>query len=463
MFCQTGERNTTVERHRWRKARWAIVAAALLVPLLLLAPLKDSSFAIAPDTMSYVRPGAAFWRTGSYLSVPSRFPGPEMDRTPVYPLFVGLFAAGDTLNVWPVVLVQAMLRAMLVILILTLQVPGRLGKVDWRIVAAALIALDLPSALLSLQVLTETFSSFFLVLTLWLYLWWRRSRKLPWLLGAGIIAGVAMLTRPINVFFLPLLLALAASDVRRLPRYERGAALATLLAAAVLFPAAWVLRNYMWSGKMIFSLTGSKNLMYYRAAGIIAEQEGRSLDEVQKRLRARELALAHSEGLTEWESAARLEAEAWEIIRSAPGLNLRLTLAGALRALLGPGREVWADWAAALGGGGRKGRLEKFCIAASLLHLVALYLFAAAGLVRAGWRRFPWLGIWCLAVFLVLIVAAAGPEAYSRFRLPVMPFLAVGVVLLWISPPSPAPTSSYREMHSGGKRLHDNAAGVGCQ
>jgi 4-amino-4-deoxy-L-arabinose transferase-like glycosyltransferase len=437
MYCQTGGGKATVERGRWRNARWAVVAAALLVPLLLLVPLENSSFAIAPDTMSYVRPGAAFWRTGSYVSVHSPVPGPEMDRTPVYPLFVGLFAAGDALNVLPVVLAQVALRALLVTLILTLQVPGRLGKVDWRVVAAALVALDLPSALLSLQVLTETVSSFFLVLTLWLYLRWRRSGSLPWLAGAGIIAGAAMLTRPINVFFLPLLLALAATDVRRLPWYPRSAALAVLVAAGLLFPAAWMLRNYAWSGKMIFSLTGSKTLMYYRAAGIIAEQEGRSLYEVQKSVRAREAALAHSEGLTPWESAARREAEAWRIIGSAPGIHLRLMAAGALRALLGPGRELWVAWAASLRGGG-KGWLEKLFTALSLLHLVGLYLFAAAGLVRAGRRRFPWLGVWCLAVFLVLIVAGAGPEAYSRFRLPVMPFLAVGAVLPWLSPHSNA-------------------------
>jgi 4-amino-4-deoxy-L-arabinose transferase-like glycosyltransferase len=434
MHCRTGEGNATVESDSWRNARWSVVAAALLVPLLLFVPLENSSFAVAPDTLSYVRPGAAFWRTGSYLSVQSLFPGPEMDRTPVYPLFVGLFAAGDTLNVWPVVLTQVALRALLVTLILTLQVPGRLGKVDWRVVAAALVALDLSSALLALQVLTETFSSFFLVLTLWLYLWWRRSRRLPWLVGAGMVAGAAMLTRPINVFFLPLLLALAAPDLRRLPLYTRSAALAALLAAGLLLPAAWMLRNYAWSGKLIFSLTGSKTLMYYRAAGIIAEQEGRSLSEVQKSVRAREVALAHSEGLTAWESAARREAEAWGIIASAPGLHLRLMAAGFLRALLGPGRELWAAWEAALRGGGGEGWLEKLFAALSLLHLAGLYLFAAAGLIRTDWRRFPWLGVWCLAVFLVLIVATAGPEAYSRFRVPVMPFLAVGAVLLWISP-----------------------------
>lgn len=434
MHDQTGDGRATGERECWRKARWAVVAAALLGPLLLLVPLEYSSFAVTPDTMSYVRPGAVFWRTGSYLSAQSSFPGPEMDRTPIYPLFVGLFAVGDTLNVLPVVLTQVALRAILVTLILTLPVPGRLGKVDWRVVAAALVALDFPSALLALQVLTETFSSFFLVLTLWLYLWWRRSRRLSWLVGAGIIAGAAMLTRPINVFYLPLLLALAASDLRRLPLSKRSAALATLLVAALLFPAVWMLRNYAWSGKMIFSLTGSKTLMYYRAAGIIAEQEGRSLHEVQKSIRARDAALAHSEGLTAWESATRREAEAWRIIRSAPGLYLRQMAAGSLRALLGPAREMWAAWAAAWRGGGGEGWLEKLFTALSLLHLGGLYLFAAAGLVRADWRRFPWLGVWCLAVFLVLIVAAAGPEAYSRFRLPVMPFLAVGAVLLWNSP-----------------------------
>jgi len=88
-----------------------------------------------------------------------------------------------------------------------------------------------------------------------------------------------------------------------------------------------------------------------------------------------------------------------------------------------------------LRGGGGEGWWGKLFTAASLLHLVGLYLFAAAGLVRADRRRFPWLGVWCLAVFLVLVVAAAGPEAHSRFRLPVMPFLAVGAVLPWISPP----------------------------
>ena len=432
MSRQTGQRNATVERNRWSKARWAIVAAAVLVPLLLSAPLDISSFAITEDTMSYVRPGATFWRTGSYVSMQSRYPGPEMGRTPVYPLFVGLFASGDSVNALPVVMVQVLLRALLVILILTIPVTCTIGKLDGRVVAAALVAADLPSALLTLQILTETFSSFFLVLSLWLFLRWQRSHRLPWLVGAGIIAGAAMLTRPVNVFFLPLFLILAAADVRQLRRPSRGAALAALIAATLLLPAAWMVRNYAWSGKLVFSTTASQSLMYYRAAGIIAEREGRSLEEVQRTLREREEALAHSQGLTSWQVAAQREAAAWKIIRSSPGLELRLMAAGFLRALLGPGKVLWADWGAALRGGRKEWLVMPFT-AVSLLHVVALYLFALVGLLRANRQRLPWLGIWCLAVFIVIVVAAAGPESYSRYRLPVMPFLAMGAVLLWVS------------------------------
>jgi 4-amino-4-deoxy-L-arabinose transferase-like glycosyltransferase len=357
-----------------------------------------------------------------------------MGRTPVYSLFVGLFAEGDTLNVLPIALVQILLRALLITLILAMQLPGRIGKVDWRVAAAALVALDFPSAGLALQVLTETFSSFLLVLSLWMYLWWRRSRRLQWLAGTGLIAGAAALTHPLNVFFLALLVALAAWDVRRLSRHSRGVALAVLLAAGLLFPAAWILRNYAWSGKTIFSLTRSKTLEY-RAAGIIAEREGRSIEEVYSMLRAQEETLAYSEGLTAWEVAVQREAQAWKIIRSNPVIYLRLMAAGFLRELLGPGREMWAGWAAASHVGG-KGWWAKLFTAVSLLHLAALYLFAVAGLIRTDWQRFPWLGLWCLAIFVMILVAAAGPESYSRFRVPVMPFLAIGVVLLWARAPS---------------------------
>lgn len=438
MFRQTGGGNPAAGRQRRRKVRWAVAAAALLVPLLLLLPLDYSSFAVEDDTESYVRPGATFWRTGSYSSAQSPYPGPEMDRTPVYPLFVGLFAADGTLDVLPVLLTQVLLRVLLVTLILTLPVRGRVGKTDWRLVAAALTAADLPSALSALQVLTETFSSLLLVLSFWLYLRWRRGQRLPWLLGAGVIAGAATLTRPVNVFFPPLLLLLAAWDVRRLPRFPKGAALAALFAAATLLPFTWVLRNYVWSGKMIFSLTSSKTLLFYRAAGIVAEQEGRSLHEVREGFREREAALARAGRLTAWEAAERRETQAREIIRGAPGIHLRLTAAGFLRALAGPGVRLWDGWGAALRGGGGRGWPAKLLTAASLLQLAGLYLFAAAGLVRAGRRRFPCLGVWCLSVFLLLILVAAGPEAYSRFRVPLMPFLAVGAALLWVSPRGPA-------------------------
>jgi hypothetical protein len=434
VFRQTGGGNSAAGSSCGRKARWAVAAAAALVPLLLLMPLDYSSFAVEDDTESYVRPGATFWRTGSYSSEQSPYPGPEMGRTPVYPLFVGLFAADGTLDVLPVLLAQVLLRVLLVTLILTLPVRGRIGRLDWRLVAAALTAADLPSALAALQVLTETFSSFLLVLAFWLYLRWRRGQRLPWLLGAGIIAGAATLTRPLNLFFPPLLLLLAAWDVRRLPRFPKGVALAALFAAATLLPFAWVLRNYACSGKMIFSLTSSKTLLFYRAAGIVAEQEGRSLSEVQERFREREAALAQAGRLTAWETAERRETEAWQIIRGAPGIHLRLAAEGFVRALAGPGVKLWDDWGAALRGGGGKGWPAKLLTAASLLQLAGLYLFAATGLVRAERRGFPCLGVWCLSVFLLLILVAAGPEAYSRFRVPVMPFLAVGAALLWVSP-----------------------------
>jgi len=55
---------------------------------------------------------------------------------------------------------------------------------------------------------------------------------------------------------------------------------------------------------------------------------------------------------------------------------------------------------------------------------LVLYPAALVGLV-AGLRGPGWLGVLLLGLAIVYFVCMSGPEAYARFRVPLMPVLAV--------------------------------------
>ncbi|MBC8076490.1 MAG: glycosyltransferase family 39 protein, partial [Chloroflexales bacterium] len=134
------------------------------------------------------------------------------------------------------------------------------------LVAALLVAITPEIALLPLLVYAETLFCVGLLVALAALLVYHRSRRVAWLVLAGVAAGVGALARSAMLPLLPLL-ALSVVDWRLWigdwRRTLRAAALPFLVfvACCVLTIAPWTLRNYrLYGGLIIIDTTGAYSL-----------------------------------------------------------------------------------------------------------------------------------------------------------------------------------------------------------
>lgn len=117
--------------------------------------------------------------------------------------------------------------------------------------AAGLAAVSLPYASIASQMLSETLFIFLIAAGLLLFeTARRRSMRWPWLLGGGLVWGLATLTRPISLYALPLLLLWALIQTVRTGRLRLHTPLALLL-GFVLVVAPWTARNYAVHGHLV--------------------------------------------------------------------------------------------------------------------------------------------------------------------------------------------------------------------
>ena len=217
--------------------------------VLLVAIVVRLAFALrpppflTPDSQGYFLPG---WELANGLGF-----GPELRRTPLYPLFVGLvvFVFGEDLR--GLVLAQHALG------VLTAGLTFALGRLAFGrlagLVAGLGVALAGPLLIYEHYVLTESLFTCLLVLASLLMLHAVRSPNRGRLLAAGLGLAAAALTRPIADVLIPILpLALLLKERRWRPA-ARGTAWFALGMAALILP--WMARNALAHGT--FSAEGA--------------------------------------------------------------------------------------------------------------------------------------------------------------------------------------------------------------
>lgn len=398
----------------------ALLGLALLVRLaLFVAADRPADLFHLPDSAEYDRLAWNLADHGTYSLAEAPPWIADLTRTPVYPLFVALCyrAAGHQ----PAVAVAVQL----VLAVCTCAAVYALGR-RWfgpvtGTLAAGLLALDPLSARFAVLLLSETLFTLLLTGSLLCLLVYLRAPRAGWAAVAAVLAGLAILCRPI-AFLWPAGLLLWFAAVAWRTRSWRSLAHA-LLALAVVVPmvGAWVLRNKYVGGVAVPSTVQGINLYYHRAGLVVAEQEQLTILEARVLLADRLRQTVEREGLSFPEEYALMEHWGLQIIRSAPEIYWPAHARGAARLFLPQDRPVpWPGLTAAATTGLEAG------------FLVLLYPLALVGLVR-GLRPSAWLGLLLFGGTVVYFAAISGPEAYARFRVPVMPLLALaaGAGLAW--------------------------------
>jgi 4-amino-4-deoxy-L-arabinose transferase-like glycosyltransferase len=272
------------------------------------------------------------------------------------------------------------------------------------------------------MLLTETLFTVFIAVVFWmLYQAVKNEYIVTRCAVAGLVGGCAALIRPVGVlFFVPVSIYLCLV-------LRRKALRPTLVftASFLLFPLAWSTRNYLESEYFGISTIGAYNLLAYRAAGALAV--GQPGDYLTNALNARVVLLKQAcEGI---ERTYRRDCSQVPEARRAKyfaymGKNIILhNIVGYLRsAFVGLAYIIFGGGAEALSAMGRLSpNLAK--------RIVLLVTVPEAGLALVGcWFWFHRERALCYLLVLTVcyfLIISAGGEAYSRFRVPVMPMYAL--------------------------------------
>jgi 4-amino-4-deoxy-L-arabinose transferase-like glycosyltransferase len=361
------------------------------------------------DDRDYV--GLAFHLHAGYLSDAGHWFDRGLLRTPVYPLVLRAIFDVFGRHYVAVVAVHAVIGTATVFLafrLARLLLPER-----YALGAAFLIAIDPASIVFSNLMLTETLFAFLLTATL-LLLVHGLEREQAWpAAAAGLVLGVAILTRPIAEY-LPLVPALILLATRR----RLAVALAVAFVAGALIPAgAWAIRNHAKTGVATISTIDGHNMLNYRAYDALRESGW------SKRRANRHIAAELAERTHPGENAAKISRAQLSlgvhILLRHPAGAFKSWVRGEAKLLVGPAK---TETATLLTGREQvRGAWLHALIGLDAAITIAVLVLAVAGVASA--RS---LGLWILiGAAANLIVISGGPEAYSRFRVPVTPVLAV--------------------------------------
>lgn len=434
--------------------------------------LRDYRLGDNPDARHYVLLGRNLLLVGHYSRCERPPYAPDIVRTPVYPLFAGVFDIVG--NAAAIYLAQAVLQAGSCLLLFLLVRPlfGG-GAALW---ASVLLGTDLMLAVSNFEAMSEPLFIFLLLascvclLPVLIAVGEEEGPAWPRPLLGGALLGLAILTRP-AALYLPLVFAVACLALG-IARGRRTAALRTtvLLVASALFPAGlWVARNESVFSVPRLTTIDVNNMVYFVGAGAYQVRHHASLEEAQSMI-SREFGLPPYVVLqnhwTAGQSVAELDAELhgarWRVLRKYPRELVVSSVLGIVKAgfshNVGTLADLWGrSWIPPRTGALLRLRSSAFdrllqngppLSAAFVWQLLHVMISLITGLVGAALAlkdprtRTAGLILGVVLVYFSLTTALFGLEAYCRCRIPVLPFLyafAGGGLAQLAGPRRPAP------------------------
>jgi len=234
--------------------RWLVAAAALAFGMTIAyaAVLQPDWESYRDDQRQYLALARGLATRGEFTrATPGEEFIPEPLRTPGYPLLLAPVCVLGGCEKWQVAIAQAVLNAVLPLLVFALVAPlGRrlalasafaVGAYPFFAYYAALPLSDLPAAVLLVAACAAAA---------------RARDRTRWAVLAGLATGVLALTRPIFVLF-PLAVGVALALAAGAPPRRRALAVLLLLAAHVTVILPFNLYSYRYFGGPFASSSGS--------------------------------------------------------------------------------------------------------------------------------------------------------------------------------------------------------------
>jgi len=447
-----------------------VLNASILLGVMEGRPayLRDYRLNDNPDAVHYVLLGHnSFIHHNFSRSAQAPFV-PDMVRTPVYPLFAGaLDLIGSAVAIYLAQITLAVGSCLLLY-----RIAGTLFGARTALFASAMMGADVMLAVCNFEAMSEPLflfltlsSALFILNALAALIDGRDEGRIPVgrLMMGGICLGLAILTRP-AALYLPVIYAvwIAGAGVwRGRTLYAvRGAAVLTL--ATVPLVGLWVARNASVFALPKLTTIDNNNYVYFFGAGAYQVRYGVSLEKAQEMISAEFKVVPYTVAQNlqrTHRSAADVDAE----LRAATGSVLRkypkdLAVSVALslvKASLSHNVDKLAivlgrTWTAPGTGPLVRGEAEAYrriqrnglvltaAFAWEVVHSFVTLLFALLGVILAlKERHLRPIGLLLVAVlaYFYLTVALFGFDAYSRCRVPVLPYLflfaGLGMSRLW--------------------------------
>ena len=427
------------EERRSRQIPWRVAVVAAVVKLtvgILVAIYYPQGVLESSDSHEYHQLAINLAEHQVFSRSPEVPFEPETIRTPAYPALIS--CVYRIVGVHPQAIVPVQILLSTVTMLAGFAIASLLFNPRAGTVTAVLLACDPLSIYYAQVMLTETLFGMFLTLAVLCVLWACRNASLAYPAGAGICLALATYTRPTGYYLgavFPLILLFVVGRSRGWRYAYASAAILFVLYAVPI--GGWQFRNYVQTGSAEFSQAKNQYLFIAHAAAIVGLRDGLSLSDAQDRL-AREYAASLPRQFQPSSQAVMLESQgrfARAVMLEHPALLAWIMLKGSAANLFGPsnmthlfGVDNVAIRNAAMQRDFSRFAPQYWAIAFSswiygFLFLGVLYYGVLVLLLREGINN---VGLTLLVLIVAyIIVVSSGPEAYSRFRAPIMPILCV--------------------------------------
>ena len=235
-----------------------IISLGVKLALFAYASIRVPSLKSMPDTPTYSEPGINLVDKGFFGSYDER--GEihyEMNRTPGYPLFLGVLHKTLNLSFDSIILIQ--------ILLITLA-----GYIVYRtalavdrssaLLAAFIFLFDQPTTLASLMLLTEALYAVFISGFIYFLIGYLNSKRMSFLICSVLILAAATYIRPVSYY---LGVCLSVGVLYALYRFSVKKALIHALIVLLLFYpllGVWHYRNFNKTGNADFTVIDNRDL-----------------------------------------------------------------------------------------------------------------------------------------------------------------------------------------------------------
>jgi 4-amino-4-deoxy-L-arabinose transferase-like glycosyltransferase len=380
-----------------------LVALTLLTNFLYFAYSNGDFF--YPDSRTYIEPAQSMLAGRGFLRANGIV---ETFRTPGYPLF--LMAVR---NLTAVVVLQHLMNAALAVAIYLFA--RRRFTRGIAFTAALLFALDTPTIHYANKVLTETLFTVGLFALIWLAVRPRSN-----MIVMGLLAGALVLVRPAAILYFAVIALVLMSRKR----------IVVFVIASLLFPLAWAARNKVRTGVFAISDVAGINMLLHRAAPSLAIFDDYDFDDALKDRQDELTADADTEieQRLNIDSAGTLNPaqHAMWFGRIGRRVSLQHPLGLATVMLRGISVNLFDSDSDAMAMVSAAPPSLLAIILDVWTHTVTLLALLGTFIL---WRRDRVLSLLFALTIAYFVVISAGSEAEARFRVPIVPVLAIAAAI----------------------------------